>query len=235
MLGPQRRILVVQEKSGPAATFRLWKLPTGLADPNEDIHDAAIRELYEETGLVGQFDGLLLVRQAHPNVLPTTPNITIGASSGSTSKAMTTDVGNTKRNPKSSSVQRKISDLFFICQLSIPQQEQLQSDSSSVNDDEPIWTACPNEIAAIQWMTVQDYCNQQRWQSSPLYMELNRVILESASTSIPRTLSNDATVMLLWNDTTLPVWLDGNDTALYQESKNQIPVPVYTNTFYSVK
>ena len=53
MLGPQRRILVVQEKSGPAATFRLWKLPTGLADPNEDIHDAAIRELYEETGLVG--------------------------------------------------------------------------------------------------------------------------------------------------------------------------------------
>ena len=59
------QILVVQEKSGPAAKYQLWKMPTGLSDPNEDISDAAVREMYEETGLKCIFDQILCFRQAH--------------------------------------------------------------------------------------------------------------------------------------------------------------------------
>jgi 8-oxo-dGTP pyrophosphatase MutT (NUDIX family) len=58
-------MLVVQEKTGPAAAKKLWKMPTGLTDPGEDIVDAAIREAKEETGLDVEFDRIMLVRQAH--------------------------------------------------------------------------------------------------------------------------------------------------------------------------
>ena len=44
-------VLLVKERSGPAAVSRIWKLPTGLADPSEDISVAAVREAKEETGL----------------------------------------------------------------------------------------------------------------------------------------------------------------------------------------
>lgn len=43
--------MVVQERSGPGAAKKLWKIPTGLTDPGEDIDDAAIREGKEEIGL----------------------------------------------------------------------------------------------------------------------------------------------------------------------------------------
>ena len=58
-------MLVVQEKSGPAAAHELWKMPTGLLDPSEDVGDAAIRELKEETGLDGTVERILSIRQAH--------------------------------------------------------------------------------------------------------------------------------------------------------------------------
>jgi len=62
------RMLCVQEKTGPAAAYQLWKMPTGLLDPNEDIPEAARRELQEETGLDGKWEGILCFRQAHsPN------------------------------------------------------------------------------------------------------------------------------------------------------------------------
>jgi ADP-ribose pyrophosphatase YjhB (NUDIX family) len=257
-LGPQRRLLVVQEKSGPAATFQLWKLPTGLADPNEDIHDAAIRELYEETGLVGHFDGLLLVRQAHPNVATTG---TVASAASNASATTLIEEINTKRSPKKSAVQRKVSDLFFICQMTLQQQQQQQQqqhsspehankESKDVGINTPIWTACPNEIAAIQWMSVQDYCQQQRWQSSPLYMMLNRVIMEAASTTsspVESNLSDDLNSMKgpvcmtttktpLWNETTLPVWVDNkNTTSSSIGGDNPNAASKYTNTFYSIK
>lgn len=59
------KMLVVQEKSGPAAARRLWKMPTGLADPGEDIIDAVVREVKEETGLDCVFDHIICFRQAH--------------------------------------------------------------------------------------------------------------------------------------------------------------------------
>ena len=59
------KILVVQEKSGPAAANQLWKMPTGLTDPGEDIPEAVIREVREETGFHVQFQQIICIRQAH--------------------------------------------------------------------------------------------------------------------------------------------------------------------------
>jgi len=59
------QMLVVQEKNGPAAAKKLWKIPTGLTDPGEDIVAAAIREAKEETGLDVSFDRIICMRQSH--------------------------------------------------------------------------------------------------------------------------------------------------------------------------
>merc|ERR1719253_1221546 len=61
----RRKMLVVQERTGPAAARKLWKMPTGLTDPGEDASEAAIRELKEETGLDCVFDRIVCFRQAH--------------------------------------------------------------------------------------------------------------------------------------------------------------------------
>mmetsp|Transcript_8699 Transcript_8699/g.20108 ORF Transcript_8699/g.20108 Transcript_8699/m.20108 type:complete len:356 (-) Transcript_8699:176-1243(-) len=58
-------MLVVQERTGPAALYKLWKMPTGLLDPGESIREAAERELKEETGLDGTLYKILAFRQAH--------------------------------------------------------------------------------------------------------------------------------------------------------------------------
>lgn len=138
------RMLVVQEKTGPAAAMGLWKMPTGLADPMEDIHDAAVRELKEETDMDAQFDGILTFRQAH---------------------STTTRVSGTTR--------RQNSDLFFVCQMKLLENE--------CSDSYDTFRACPDEIAAIQWMPVRDYCSQERWSRSPVYQEMNKAILEASS------------------------------------------------------
>ena len=63
------KMLVVQEKTGPAAVSKLWKMPTGLVDPGEDICDTAVRELKEETGISCPYelDRIVGFRQAHPS------------------------------------------------------------------------------------------------------------------------------------------------------------------------
>ena len=42
-------IVTVKERSGLAAKYDIWKVPTGLLDEHEDFHDAAVREVKEET------------------------------------------------------------------------------------------------------------------------------------------------------------------------------------------
>lgn len=116
------KMLVVQERTGPAAAYCLWKMPTGLLDAGEDIPDAAVRELHEETGLKASLDGIVCFRQAHA---PT-----------------------------------RSSDLFFVCRMNLVPQQQT-------------WTIQQEEIADIQWMDVQDYCSQPRWQGSPVYEAMN--------------------------------------------------------------
>jgi ADP-ribose pyrophosphatase YjhB (NUDIX family) len=66
-------LLVVQELSGPAAKS-LWKLPGlfrpscspssgGAVDSGEYIHEAAVREVFEETGVKTTFVSLVAMRQ----------------------------------------------------------------------------------------------------------------------------------------------------------------------------
>lgn len=52
------RVLLVREKSGPAARDGIWKIPTGLADAGEELQDAALREVKEETGVEATFECL---------------------------------------------------------------------------------------------------------------------------------------------------------------------------------
>lgn len=45
--------------------FRPWKIPGGLADLGEQLNDAAIREVMEETGIQCKFQNILGFRHAH--------------------------------------------------------------------------------------------------------------------------------------------------------------------------
>ena len=135
-------MLVVQEITGPAAARNLWKMPTGLIDPGEDIAEAAVRELEEETGLKGATcQGILSFRQAH------------GVSAG-----------------------RASSDLFFVCLLTLPPDIAEQQSTTFLENLKPQ----EHEIADIRWMTVEDYANQEIWQKSPVYQELNQAIIDAS-------------------------------------------------------
>lgn len=55
-------ILVVRERHGVSSNF---KLPGGYVEPNEDLANAAEREVLEETGITAKFKCLLAFRHAH--------------------------------------------------------------------------------------------------------------------------------------------------------------------------
>ena len=65
-------------------------------------------------------------------------------------------------------------------------------------DDTILFRACPDEIADIRWISVKEYCAQERWQGSPVYKALNDSIRQASeramrgeetfSTSTSRTL-----------------------------------------------
>ena len=65
VLNAAGEVLVVQERSGPAARPGFWKLPTGLVNQGEEIHAAAVREVLEETGVAAEFVAVVGVRHAH--------------------------------------------------------------------------------------------------------------------------------------------------------------------------
>lgn len=108
---------------------KLWKMPTGLLDPGEDVGEAAVRELKEETGLDGTLERVLCMRQAHS--------------------------------------EGRASDLFFICLVKLENPKQ-----TPVLQEE--------EIVDLQWMTTEEYANQDLWSESPVYQELNASIMRAA-------------------------------------------------------
>jgi len=63
VLNEQREILVVQERTGPAANSDFWKYPTGMVDAGEDAAQAAVREVYEETGVRAEVVSLVGFRE----------------------------------------------------------------------------------------------------------------------------------------------------------------------------
>lgn len=60
------RVLCIQERAGMTAGMKdFWKLPGGLVDPQEDLCDAAVREVLEETGVKTVFDCVATIRETH--------------------------------------------------------------------------------------------------------------------------------------------------------------------------
>ncbi len=62
LIDNENRILVIQERYH---TRRHYKLPGGAADPGEHISRAAVREVYEETGIHSEFISLNCFRHWH--------------------------------------------------------------------------------------------------------------------------------------------------------------------------
>lgn len=65
VIDEEQRLLVVQERTGPAAGIDFWKIPTGLVDAGEDAAAAAAREVREETGVEAEVVSLLALRETH--------------------------------------------------------------------------------------------------------------------------------------------------------------------------
>jgi len=62
VINSRNEILCVREKR---RNFRKWKIPGGLAELGEDLEDAAIREVKEETGINCRFKNVLGFRHTH--------------------------------------------------------------------------------------------------------------------------------------------------------------------------
>ncbi|KAJ1703665.1 hypothetical protein LUZ63_003444 [Rhynchospora breviuscula] len=65
VINDNREVLVVQERVGKLRGIGMWKFVTGVLDPGEYIHDGAIREVKEETGVDTEFLEVLAFRQSH--------------------------------------------------------------------------------------------------------------------------------------------------------------------------
>lgn len=65
LLTEKREVLVVQEKSGIFRGTGVWKIPTGVVEEGEDICDAVVREVKEETGIDAEFVEIVAFRQTH--------------------------------------------------------------------------------------------------------------------------------------------------------------------------
>ena len=58
------KVLLVKERF---AISGKWKLPGGHADSGEDLGEAAVREVFEETGIRAKELGLITFRHTHPH------------------------------------------------------------------------------------------------------------------------------------------------------------------------
>ncbi|KAL7543117.1 hypothetical protein ACHAXR_012416 [Thalassiosira sp. AJA248-18] len=62
VINPEGQLLCVREKRN---NYRPWKIPGGLAELGEDLDEAVVREVYEETGIPCRFLSVLGVRHNH--------------------------------------------------------------------------------------------------------------------------------------------------------------------------
>ena len=65
VLNARQELLVVAEQYHRSTNPRFYKLPGGLADPNEHLADAIVREIWEETGIRAEFEALICFRHWH--------------------------------------------------------------------------------------------------------------------------------------------------------------------------
>ncbi|XP_057960664.1 nudix hydrolase 2-like [Malania oleifera] len=65
VMNEKREVLVVQEKIGKFKGTGVWKFPTGGVDEGEDICEAAVREVKEETNIDTEFVEVLAFRESH--------------------------------------------------------------------------------------------------------------------------------------------------------------------------
>mmetsp|Transcript_2347 Transcript_2347/g.2706 ORF Transcript_2347/g.2706 Transcript_2347/m.2706 type:complete len:133 (+) Transcript_2347:96-494(+) len=67
--------------------------------------------------------------------------------------------------------------MFFVCLLRLAPK---YVDGLSNGIDVPL-VPQEEEIAMVEWMEMEDYCNQDLWVGSPLYGELNNAIIRAAN------------------------------------------------------
>ncbi|GBG29758.1 Nucleoside diphosphate-linked moiety X motif 6 [Hondaea fermentalgiana] len=66
VVNSKNEVLCIREKSGPSARLKdFWKLPGGLVDQQEDLRDAVVREVLEETGLRTRFKQMASIQEIH--------------------------------------------------------------------------------------------------------------------------------------------------------------------------
>ncbi|XP_062086821.1 nudix hydrolase 2 [Humulus lupulus] len=63
VMNKNREVLVVKEKIGNLQG--MWKFPTGTVNQGENIRDAAVREVKEETGIDSEFMEILSFKERH--------------------------------------------------------------------------------------------------------------------------------------------------------------------------
>ena len=73
VLNARGEVLGIQEKAGVTAGMTsFWKIPGGLVDKGEDLHDAAVREVLEETGVKTKFVSIAAIRESQNGPFETT-------------------------------------------------------------------------------------------------------------------------------------------------------------------